>query len=1162
MFERFDILIISITYLLALFIIAYLGDKYASTYTRRWRPAILSLCLGIYFTAWTFYGTTGQAIHKGWYIPPTFVGSILLFALAVPFIKKLIAAGKKHNSTSIADFISSHYGKSQSLAILVTLVCIVALLPYFSLQLKAVSLSYSILTEPGGSVLANSILIPFWRDAAFYIALLMAVFAIMFGTRHIDIKEHHDGLMLAIAFESLVKLFSFCAVGYYAGYQLHGGLKDLLVEASSNPNVQQLISAQDTNGYTAAVILGMAMIVCLPRLFHVLVVESDGPDDVDTAQWVFPLYALVLAFFTLVIVFAGVLYFEQDTSAAEFAFLSLPVAAEKPGLSLLAYLGGLSAATSMVIVATVTLATMICNDIVMPILFRYRLCRVHQRENVVSLLLTIRRTTIVVILLLAYFYYRLLGSYDYLGAIGLLSLSLIAQLAPAIVGALYWRRGHKLGVYTGIAVGSVLWVYTLLLPTVIRAGWLSETILQKGPMGIDWLLPEALFGIEGLDRLSHGVYWSLLANSMVFICVSLYRNARRPTSGKVEQTGELTIAAVQKLVARFIGADQARLALMEYTQNKKIESIDIPAESGLIHYVENLLAGFIGAASARRVFELAGKENTASGTDPESFILETSEITRFSRELLQASIDNISQGISVADHNLQLVAWNKRYLELFEYQEGMIHVGTKVEDLIRFNAQRGECGSGPIDEHVRKRLAYMRRGSAYTFERIRADQTVLEIQGNPMPGGGFVTTYTDITDYTRVVGELKHTNENLEQRVEQRTKEYSDLNRQLMQAKSVAEKANQSKTRFLAAAGHDLIQPLNASRLFLTALQQRDMPAEHLALVEHLANSQQTAEALIRELLDIAKIDAGAVTPDVDNFPISVILDSLATDYCALAEEEGLHFVKKNCNVIVQSDPALLRRILQNFLANALRYTRSGRVLLGCRRESNFLRIEIWDTGPGIPEQFIGEIFTEFKRLDTSKRDGGLGLGLATVQRLCQLMGHPLEVKSQLGKGSVFSVTVPMGVAPNKAVTTGAGLRKGGLSKNLIAGLKVLCIDNDRAILTGMEAVIGRWGCEVICCRSEAEVQVAVDSGGTPDVILVDYHLDDGLTGIALSRDLLARWQVTLPCIVISADRSEEVKAEAHGHGFMFIQKPLKAAALRAGLDRIARTSRSGSLVL
>jgi Na+/proline symporter len=308
----------------------------------------------------------------------------------------------------------------------------------------------------------------------------MAAFAMMFGTRHINSTEHHDGLMLAIAFESLVKLFSFCAVGYYAGYQLHGGIGELLLEATSNANVQQLIGQQDTSGYTTAVVLGMAMIICLPRLFHVLVVESRGPEDADTVQWFFPLYTLVLAFFTLLIVLAGILYFQTPGGNTDSVFISLPVANQQTALSLFAYLGGLSAATSMVIVATITLALMICNDIVMPVLFRYRLCRVHQRENVASLLQLIRRVVIVVVLLLAYLYYRVLGSYDDLGAIGLLSLSLIVQLAPAMIGALFWSRGHKVGVISGIVFGSVIWFYTLLIPTVIRAGQSEQNSISCG----------------------------------------------------------------------------------------------------------------------------------------------------------------------------------------------------------------------------------------------------------------------------------------------------------------------------------------------------------------------------------------------------------------------------------------------------------------------------------------------------------------------------------------------------------------------------------------------------------------------------------------------------------------------------------------------------------
>lgn len=1155
MFDKVEIYLISISYTLVLFLIAYVGDKYASVYSRRFRPIILSLCLGIYFTAWTFYGTIGQAITKGWFIPPTFIGSIIVIAFCLPFIKKFIAVGKKYNSSSIADFISSHYGKSQSLAVLVTLVAIAALIPYFSLQLKAVSMTFDVLTsadaEPQfGSITQASI----WNDTAFYVALIMAAFAIMFGTRHIDSKEHHDGLMLAIAFESVVKLLSFCAIGYYAGYYLNDGLMDLLLEAASNPNIQQRIDNQDSSGYVAAVVLGMAMVVCLPRLFHVLVVESNGPEDAETAQWVFPLYTIILIFFTLLLALSGLLFSGNSEGSHEFVFLALPVATENPKLSLLAYIGGLSAATSMVIIATITLATMICNDIVVPLLFRYRLWGVHQRANITGSLLLIRRITILVILQLAYFYCRTLANYSALGSIGLISLSLIAQLLPAIVGALYWPRGHKYGVFIGLALGFILWFYTMLLPTMIRAGWpLLESVLTEGLFGLGWLRPEALFNVH-LDKLSNGVLWSLTLNTTFYIAVSLYCNRLSKDAHEQKSKNEtLTITTLQKLTARFIGADQARLAILQY-QEKHVLPYSDKADKGLIEYVETLLTGFIGAVSARRILELARKETNDNDAYSEILILETSQVSRFSRELLQTSIDSMRQGISVVDQSMQLVAWNKRYMKMFQYPTGMVHIGSRVDDLIRHNIAHHVDDPIEVERLVSESLESLSDGRAYVLEYTHPTGLVLEVQGNPMPEGGFVITYTDISEYTEVVNQLQTANETLEQRVSERTKELSDKNTQLQQAKSEADAANQNKTHFLAAASHDLLQPINASRLFLTALQQRQKSAEQKFLLDHLASSQNSAETLIHELLEIAKVDAGAVHSNPSDFSVDTLLASLANDFEIIAQEKHLTFKYHFCSQVICTDNLLLHRILQNLLANAVRYTKQGRIVLGCRRKPDALIIEVWDTGVGIPEQYFGEIFTEFSRLNSRAQDRGFGLGLATVQRLSKLLDHPIQVKSEVGLGSVFRVTVPLGKRAIRVVSTGENSLGGTDTK--LANANILCIDNEQSILTGMDAMISNWGSKVDCHLSGDAAKNHIAQNTPPDVILADYHLDEGTTGISVVLQLRQYWGSNIPCIIISADRTDTVLAESKLHNFLFMQKPLKPTQLRNHLNKLLEEPR------
>ncbi len=1156
MFDPLDIFLLSLGYLLTLFAIAYVGDRYCQTLVQQAKPLLIALA-GTYTTAWMFFGTPAQAVSNGWYIPPTFIGSIAVLSLAPAFLARLVKVAKTSNSTSIADFIASHYGKCQPLATIVTAVAIVAVLPYIALQLKAVAMSFHTLT--GQDWQSATIVTPLWRDTALYIALLMALFTIMFGTRHIDSKEHHNGLMLAVAFEALVKLLCFAAIGYFTCFVLFDGIEDIFIQVARHPAVEKLVVARrGDSGFIAATVLGMTALFCLPRQFHILMVESKGPRDTRTLRWLIPVYMLVISFFILPIGYGGyVLLHGQGLNPESFG-LQLPMLQQQPLLTLLAYIGGLSAGSSMVIVSCVALATMVCNHMVMPLLLRRRLLAIHSREDMTGVLRLIRRTAIVVLLLLAYSYYRYLAGYTDLGSIGLLALVLVAQFAPAMVGALYWEKGHQYGVMAGLGAGFGIWLYTLIVPALVRAGWLQAELLIAGPFSLTWLRPEQLFNL-GWSPLSNGVWWSLAGNFGAYISVSLWCTKRYPqTAGTAK--GSIKVGVLREIAARFLGAEQAHLALRTFERQLVVERESEPALTRLLAadhcasetyqaYVENLLAGVIGASSAHQVLYFAGQDKLQIES-PSALIEETSQVFQYGREILQASINNISQGISVVDQNLHLIFWNRRYQEMFCYPAEMLHVGRNVADLMRYNAEQGNCGPGPVEEQVRKRIAHMRNGSNYVFQRTRCDGTVLEIRGNAMPDGGFVTTYTDITEVSRTMSELENAKAHLEERVLQRTAE-------LAQAKSNAEAANAGKTRFLAAAGHDLVQPLNASRLFISALQQRPLDIEARRLVNQLASSAQAAENLINALLDIAKLDAGAVTASFSDFPISQVLKPLASDFSALARENGLAFHFYNSSLTVHSDSHLLRRILQNLLSNALRYTEKGRVVLGCRCRSGHLWVEVWDTGIGIAHQNHDDIFIEFKRLASSVDAGreGLGLGLATVKRLCELLQHPLDMSSAPGKGSLFRVVLPLSEQQLPALLVNEN-SPGPTTLQQLQGMRILCIDNDRAVLSGLEALLESWQCEVACARSYTQAGQCSDTVNPPDMIIADYHLDlsnsEPNNGIDCVLALFALWRQARPCIVISADRTETVRARAHKQGFLFLRKPVKAAALRASLNHAA----------
>jgi len=419
----------------------------------------------------------------------------------------------------------------------------------------------------------------------------------------------------------------------------------------------------------------------------------------------------------------------------------------------------------------------------------------------------------------------------------------------------------------------------------------------------------------------------------------------------------------------------------------------------------------LGASSTRAVVKAAIEGRDMQVEDVVRIVDEASELLQFNRALLQGAIENISQGISVVDQSLRLVAWNQRYLDIFEYPEGLICVGRPIAEIIRFNAERGMLGSSDVEESVAKRLYWMRQGTAHSYERVFPNGRVIELIGNPMPGGGFVMSFTDITEFREAERALKAANEGLEQRVAERTHELSQLNQALIAATGVAEAANASKTRFLAAVSHDLMQPLNAARLFSAALshQEEALPREAQELVRHLDSSLRSAEDLISDLLDISRLENGRITPDRTAFALNSLFDTLGAEFKVLAAEHGVDFHMQGSKLRVDSDSKLLRRVLQNFLTNAFRYAK-GRVLLGVRRQGGQLRLEVWDRGPGIPEDKRQTIFEEFKRLDShqTRAEKGLGLGLAIADGLCRVLGHSLQVRSWPGKGSVFSVTVPI----------------------------------------------------------------------------------------------------------------------------------------------------------
>ena len=1199
MLEPWIIVACSLFYIGILFVIAYFGD--IDSYAKKLRPyrgLIYSLSLAVYCTSWTYYGAVGSATTDGWRYTAIYLGPILLIVFGYRFLKKVATICTEQNITSIADFIASRYGKSQFLAILVTLIAITGTLPYIALQLKAIASSYEVLTNLPPSSLTNftespsSIMSPFegiplphslWNDTGLIVAMVMAVFCILFGTRYVNSSEHHEGLILAIAFESIIKILALALVATLAMFIIFDSPPNAIAAATQSAQASQLMKNSFSTDmlqltFLSHTVLALAAIFCLPRQFHVSFVEITDANHLKKARWVFPGYLLLTTVLVIPIAIAGSITHSNanlpDLITPDMYVLTLPISGNNSLLAMFAFIGGFSAATSMVIVAVITLSTMLCNDIVMPLLFRFRSLKLRERKDLTGLLLAIRRIAIVIILTLGYFYYQYINrTEEALASIGLTAFVAAIQFAPAIIGAVYWKRATRKGAIAGLIAGFSIWLYTLFLPSVLNSSdwWIKISI--NGPFGIEALRPNNLFYIDGIDLITHSLIFSLGLNIIGFIIFSWQRKPElleRIQAANFTQTSQqddisqglpwwstVAVGELRLLAEKFVGETATRKAFNDYTQARTGELVaSEKADADLVRFTERLLSGAIGSSSARVIINsVVNKRKDLPLEDVFSIVDESSQARQFNEDLLNTTIEHIDQGISVLDENYRLVAWNSRYLELYKYPKNFIRVGRPVEDMIRHNAKMGECGPGSPDSHINKRLEFMRAGAIHSFQRYRADGSVLQIQGRPLPNGGFVTSFTDITEYKKAELELRDINENLELLVTGRTHELSQVNDKL-------QRANRSKTRFLAAVNHDVMQPLNAARLFTAALSQTG--DEQIKLTKRINSSLDSAEEIIKTLIDISKLDGGSISANITKFRVSDVLDTLYKEFAVIAENKKIELNRVPCEAVIETDAHLLRRVLQNFIGNALRYTKpGGRVSFGCRRKNldsktPEIQICVFDTGVGIPEGELSAIFEEFHQLDNqiTEEVKGVGLGLSIAKRISQILDHSIGIKSTLGKGSLFSLTVPFAI--DQKADSLASDKQQAVAPSLslpIAGLDVLCIDNDADILDGMSALLERWSCTAHCAKT---LEIALDNieiqNYEPDILLVDYDLGRSSdNGLVLLQKLQKQLPSKPPGVLITADVSEAVMQQAKDLGFEYLRKPVNPVILRKLMMKLTR---------
>ncbi|TCS43986.1 PAS domain-containing hybrid sensor histidine kinase/response regulator [Reinekea marinisedimentorum] len=1149
--------VFAILYFFLLFGIALYGDsRSGKNMTAPARHIIYSLALAVYCSSWTFYGAVGSAANGGWSFLPIYLGPFLVFVFGYPLIHKMIRVGKRQNTTSIADFLSSRYSKKKGIALIATMICTVAGIPYIALQLKAVTNSILVLSAASNT---NFPLL----NTSLTVAALMVVFAILFGTRQVDASRHHHGMMLTIAFESLVKLAALVVLAAYVIFVFYSGPAEFRSELiATNRFIWQGVDLS----FLTQLLLASGAILVLPRQFHVMVVESINHQHLKTARWLFPAYLIIVSLAVLPITAAGLRLFQGSGVDADTFVLLLPQVTGQTWLSILVFIGGFSASMAMIVITTLTLSTMLSNDALLPFVINRRL---SADQNVLGpWLLAMRRFIIGVVIFLAWSYNALFSESEALSATGLLAFSLVVQLIPALIGGLYWRKAHASGAYAGMISGSLVWFWTLLVPLLARDGLIPMSLLENGPLGVGWLRPEHLLGFQFSDPLSHGVFFSLAANCFFFVRFSRQANASLTDQlqasayvlpdnhGQKEDVHykkpNVRASELVSVLERFAGMAQTKqwIGDFERVHHVHIHASDLPSPD-FIRYIERKLSGVIGASSARAMMHSALAGRKLHLEDVVNFFDETTQAIHFNQQVLSSTLENLDNGVSVIDREQKLVAWNRKYLEMYQYPKDMIRVGSSIEELIRYNAERGECGPGEVEDHVRKRMTHLRMGTAHRFIRMRSNGRVTEIRGNPLPGGGFVATFNDITEYVHAQDELREAKANLEQRVEERTEEVRKINKELreeinereraesmiLDAKNEAELANESKTRFLALASHDILQPLNAARLYNTALLEKYAEDDILPKLE---SSLRTTEELISTLLEIAKLDGNPQNPIIEPVELSSIFQSIMDEFSAVAEEKSLRLLVRPTDIIVSSESRPLRRIIQNLVSNAIKYTRSGGVLLAARKRGGQVVIQIWDTGLGIEADDLERIFLDFNRLDQHRQEAqGVGLGLSVVSRISQYLHHPIRVQSTPGKGSCFELSVPVSAvqkiaAPQKAVKT-------GIKKNQL-NLTILVIDNDQQNIDALTTLLTGWGCAV----ASATTREAAVCQPQPDVLIIDYHLGETLTGFTLYAELKEVWQCEVPAILVTAHAESDIKQSASKAGMGYLAKPVKPSALRA----------------
>lgn len=1151
----------SLLYVAGLFALAWRRDRRARKAGFTQHPAIYPLALGVYCTSWTYFGAVGTAAARGWEYLPIFLGPILTYLLAWRVVARVARVSKREGVTSLSDFLAARFGKHRRVGALAAITALMGSLPYIALQLQSMGQSFAQLTAADPLVVSGAS-----DGVVTALAIVLAAFAILFGARSADTTASNAGLMRVLAFESMLKLAALAAVCVLA-------LTLLSVSGDPTPSLSSaaaraLTELPQPSRFLSILVLSMLAVLCLPRQFHIANIERQSDRELKLARWVFPGYLLVTSIVVLPIALAGSAQFDA-TVAADVYVLALPLSQGDGLLALLVFLGGFSASMGMVIVATIALSTMITNDLVVPVLLRYE--RFRDTHRAAGRLLLTRRVSCCLVLAAAWGFYLVAGGSRTLADIGLLSFAAAAQFGPALLAALFWRGAHWRGACLGMLAGMAIWAHTLLLPSVLGTAYTDDLFPSL-------LSPLALFGVDVGDPLTHGVVMSLAINTLLFVVGSLgapksliddVQAVAFAANGAAGAVGNLSadqarvrLTDLKALAARFLDRAAVDTSFERYFATRA-EALgdDEDADAELVGYTEKLLATALGAPSARLVMSSALRGSAEDLGDVLSVVSARDRSQLFNQHMLQSMLENIDQGISVVDNEQRLVAWNEQYGSLFDYPPRLLQIGQPITDLIEYNTRTGWLEPQSAEAQARRRVDHMRAGTTHSYERRSPQGRWLRISGHPMPGGGYVTTFTDITEDKAREQALIEANEQLEARVQERTAELEGLAEKLEIARTEADRANASKTRFLAAASHDLLQPLNAARLFVGAVSGTQLSDPDREALDKADNAIRSADNLLSGLLDITRLDHRAPPSQIDAFPIGPMLEELAEEAEPMAARAGLDVRLVPSSLMVRADPNYLQSIVRNFISNAHRYTRSGGLVIGARRVGQQVRIEVWDTGPGIPSDQLDRLFDEFARLEDVDNQGlrGAGLGLAVVRRLARLTNAEISVRSRPGKGSVFRVAVERVEKQHPAGPPRRIEKLQQTNEQALVGMRCLCIDDEETVLDGLRMLLESWQCEV---RTAANLDEAARqlTRWPAEAVIADLQLRDGESGF----EFLKHQGVACPDLVrvlITARSGPDIERLCAAEGVALFRKPMRAKDLLSTLTagRSAESARHRS---